>query len=1402
MSMTGIDVVIITALEEEREAMRAMLPDCRQLPPTTDDIRVYYRCDLPVTLAGGQSTTYGIILTSLATMGRVPATATTADAIHQWHPRYVVLVGIAGGVSARNVKLGDVLIADQVVDYEQQKVTADGPQYRFRLPPVDQRLLEASRNLPDADWRSFVTTRRPVRGRAKRLVGPVATGDKVVAYEPLLAQLRASWPQLIGVEMEAGGVAVAASQAASHVGFFMVRGVCDLADDQKGSPAVERWREYACHVAAAYTVALLRSGPLPPSDGGRTFASGERFFQRMLDPARLYNHAWTLVGREDILGELHTFVGSKQYRAIILPGRGGVGKTKILHALSGGFEARHPGVTLRFLRDGVPMSPESQDELPAGPCVLVVDDAHRREDIGALCAMARDSPYPVKLLLATRPHAVGYLRSVLAHTGFDAREIERLSDVSGLDRGGAKSLARQALGDEHDYLINRLVAATRDCPLVTVVGGRLLAQRHLLPAELEQDDEFRMAVLDRFRDILVGDVSDHIDVALCQSLLPLLAAIAPFRPDDERLLAAVAEHLGTDRPTLVVGLGALEEAGILLRHGYALRLVPDVLADHILHRACVTPHGQTTGFAQVVYNRFSPICPEVVLVNLAELDWRISRAAGRAPDLLDSLWRSIVAEFRAASHAGRCLILGRLTWVAPYQPERLLSLVETALRHPASPDPEADMPWGPELEYTHDTMLRRLPAVLRGIGYTLKFLPRCCDLLWQLGQDDGRPTGPTPEHAMRVLKDLARYDLDTPLRVNEIVLEATERWVLAPDAHRHAHSPLDVLDPLLAKVSVSHHTEGHMIITRPFLVHRENTCPLRERAMCIVEDCAGSTDLAVMVRAFKSVEVALANPLPFYGQTISREDIESWVPEQLATLDMVARLAITATHPLVYLRVEAVLAWHARHRVEVIRQRARAIIASIPDSFEVRLARAFVPDYNSWMREETDDVVAAHERGRQRREEEVDRVVQEFLDQFPMPEQGAAAIDERLRWDAFIHPRTGPHSAPLLVALARLRPEYVVGLCEAILADPNRPLAAHLPTFLSCLRAINPMHAPVVARRAVESGEVKLAASVAQFYHYIDQLLPADVHIVEQLLYHTESVVKEHAIGAIRVVSRGEPRRAVSLARGVDIGANAELAEVLCEVFDSQYGIPHSVLGQDGTVAILVKIERVRSIDGYHVGQFLVEACACWPRHVAVMLLRRITRAVDDGPGYEAFPSEGVHGGLAPLAESIEYAAILRDIRDAALGRTPQIGEPLSRLFGQASQGYDEQGMRILDEWIDTADAERLLAISILLQEAPRSLLFSRDDIVARFLQRADAVGEHCYVSVFSVLEGVAIGGSKSRGPGQPFPEDVDLRLKASEAAARWVDSQPAYRFYRRLTEIAEDYIEATRLEDEAIDND
>ena len=53
-------------------------------------------------------------------------------------------------------------------------------------------------------------------------------------------------PSLIGVEMEAGGVASAAFQAASRPGFFMVRGVSDVADPDKDA----RGRTDGAHMRA------------------------------------------------------------------------------------------------------------------------------------------------------------------------------------------------------------------------------------------------------------------------------------------------------------------------------------------------------------------------------------------------------------------------------------------------------------------------------------------------------------------------------------------------------------------------------------------------------------------------------------------------------------------------------------------------------------------------------------------------------------------------------------------------------------------------------------------------------------------------------------------------------------------------------------------------------------------------------------------------------------------------------------------------------------------------------------------------------------------------------------------------------------------------------------------------
>ena len=250
------DFLLVTALDEEREALLSALPvTARKLRPGRKDIHYYYAA----TLAVSRDERYGVVVMSVSAMGRVRAAVATAHALERWRPRAVILAGIGGGIAAQGVRLGDVLIADLVVDYELQKLKKPAQAPRFVAHPADARLIEAAHHL-DRGW---APAERPVPGTPVVFFGPVATGDKVVAVQAFLTALLKHWPRAIGVEMEAGGVATACYQAAVTPHFLMVRGVSDLADEAKGTAEVEQWRCYARDVAAGYSVALIRSGALP-----------------------------------------------------------------------------------------------------------------------------------------------------------------------------------------------------------------------------------------------------------------------------------------------------------------------------------------------------------------------------------------------------------------------------------------------------------------------------------------------------------------------------------------------------------------------------------------------------------------------------------------------------------------------------------------------------------------------------------------------------------------------------------------------------------------------------------------------------------------------------------------------------------------------------------------------------------------------------------------------------------------------------------------------------------------------------------------------------------------------------------------------------------------------------------
>jgi nucleoside phosphorylase len=158
---------------------------------------------------------------------------------------------------------GDVLVPKQVADYSLAKIWPDGrKEIRWKVHRASANLLDSAVHLAVSDYADLVAVPRPGPGEPVRRSGVIASGGDVVSNDEIIAQYRADWPKLIGIEMEGGGTSAGLHETADRPEFLMVKAVSDHGKDKK-DPAVVPWRAYACDVAAAFAIGLLRSGPRP-----------------------------------------------------------------------------------------------------------------------------------------------------------------------------------------------------------------------------------------------------------------------------------------------------------------------------------------------------------------------------------------------------------------------------------------------------------------------------------------------------------------------------------------------------------------------------------------------------------------------------------------------------------------------------------------------------------------------------------------------------------------------------------------------------------------------------------------------------------------------------------------------------------------------------------------------------------------------------------------------------------------------------------------------------------------------------------------------------------------------------------------------------------------------------------
>jgi len=250
-----IDFAIVTALTVERDAVLKRVKSLVRVEHP-DDPYAYFRGEMEI---AGDPEPYQVVVTMLLEPGNVSSGVETGELLRRWQPRHVLMVGIAGGFTTQGVHRGDVLVANFVHYYEPGKQKPEGEERRFRQYRCDRILWAKAKNYEAAEWKGEIDAPLPLGFEAylpRAHFGPIGCGEKVVAATSMIDDLLVECPQMLGVAMEAAGVAMAVENGNAR--FLEIRGVSDAADVTKD----DAWQAYAANAAAAFTAGFLRAKPV------------------------------------------------------------------------------------------------------------------------------------------------------------------------------------------------------------------------------------------------------------------------------------------------------------------------------------------------------------------------------------------------------------------------------------------------------------------------------------------------------------------------------------------------------------------------------------------------------------------------------------------------------------------------------------------------------------------------------------------------------------------------------------------------------------------------------------------------------------------------------------------------------------------------------------------------------------------------------------------------------------------------------------------------------------------------------------------------------------------------------------------------------------------------------------
>ncbi len=1104
----------------------------------------------------------------------------------------------------------------------------------------------------------------------------------------------------------------------------------------------------------------------------------------------LFSHEFELIGRTVTVGTLREFFATESILALI-QGAGGSGKSRFLKEAARLAELEN-GFHVRFVAPASEVGPKDFELLRGIERLLViVDDAHDRPHLGELIHGIRRVNVSARFILTSRPYARHQLASDVRRGGVELPDslVWELGDLSFSD---AELLVRQAAPNANDLVSIRWLAShCRDCPLIGVLGGRLLQSGRLTLGGSISGVEAINSILTDFLKSYLGNLADS-ERSIASRLMVAIALLQPVRLHAEGFVEALELLVGSSIDDIRPILRKLETLGALLRRGASFRVAPDVLGDALLKSGCFDEYrGTPSSLVKNAIETLNGTPLQHAFVNACKLDWMLSEEFGISSSVTAVLWEATKTQLVAAGFVQRSIILDPIVKVAIYVPDRALEIIRFVLDLPFTPSEEDLHLLGPEP--SPQIVLDSVAKVLDVVSHRKDFAKEAVDLLWAIGKNDGRRLSHYPSHPIRILKRLADYEVGKPIDYTFGLIDAASRWLEEPST---LHSPLDVLSCVFATDGHNAIQDGHSLVFSAYAIIPAEALKARKAVVALAMKEAASDDVRRAAHAVRFLRAGTFYPHGVLGRHVSPEETAAWTPIILDQIEVLGKVSkISDADPCVHVAVREALTWHATYSSTETKAAARKVLDALPDGLMDRLALAIFDGWDRIALRGNPD----HESAALEQRIWLAKTVKLLLENYSVSDL-VQLIQSRLEAQNSAFPNEG-NPEPFIRALLKAEPKVAEGVLKRITADPCNCLVGILSVVLSVEAETNIENAICVAEWLIELSNLEIARKVAEgLTRYRGGRMPAEreLTILSKFAKADDEALRLYAIDSAKAIAHVDRSIGGALLSDVVLGSSNQVCHEFLEALGSHESLSWVDLPDAKREEVWQALETCESIADFGIIQFLVAQSEHDPVPVVRMLMRRVVRddAPDRSPDFNALPLDQL--SLAISDPTLRRHLVMEVIEWAARGFESWHGrQGASEIFNSLARPFDEDVLRVFNAVFERAQPELIATVGDFLREAPRDFVFENPDFVGRALRIGSQSGDEIFSRVNSGLYSSATSGVRSTIAGQPFPEDLRQRDRSQALMRCFTPGTVENDFYRKLYASATESLKAKALIDE-----